>query len=161
MHKSIVYSLLWLLFEFLGICLFVHAFNWVFHNPYCDIIFQCGCTFNWAGGWDNCNVHSLDPLQAKCPWCDCPPWVAVYTQYIVKLFMILIYYIVVYGIKTRKKSRKITRFSRISYKFNMKNILKSCLGLMITPISFLIASTSIAFIFFLTSDYPIFLFYHR
>ncbi|KAK3272563.1 hypothetical protein CYMTET_19153 [Cymbomonas tetramitiformis] len=40
---------------------------WVFHNPYCGLLFRCGCTWNWAGGWDGCNVHN--PTGPHCPWC--------------------------------------------------------------------------------------------
>jgi len=33
-----------------------YAFDWVFHNPYCGLLFRCGCTWNWAGGYGPCNV---------------------------------------------------------------------------------------------------------
>jgi len=46
------------------------AFEWVFHNAYCNFLFQCGCTWNWAGGWNKCNVHNLHGPQ--CPWCIAP-----------------------------------------------------------------------------------------
>jgi len=48
----------------LGICLA----DWVFHNPYCGLLFRCRCTWPWAGGWDGCNVHH--PSGPKCPWCN-------------------------------------------------------------------------------------------
>lgn len=44
------------------------AFNWVFHNPFCAALFRCGCTWNWAGGWADCNVHN--PSGPRCPWCN-------------------------------------------------------------------------------------------
>ena len=43
-------------------------FNWVFHNPYCGLLFRCGCTWPWAGGGDNYNFHN--PTGPKCPWCN-------------------------------------------------------------------------------------------
>lgn len=43
------------------------VFEWVFENPMCSAMFGCGCTFPWAGGWDNCNVHN--PTGPRCPWC--------------------------------------------------------------------------------------------
>ena len=46
----------------------VYAFDWVWHNPYCAVLFRCGCTFPWAGGWAKCNVHHAD--GPKCPWCN-------------------------------------------------------------------------------------------
>lgn len=48
-----------------------YAFLWVFHNPYCGLLFRCGCTWNWAGGWTKCNVHN--PTGPRCPWCDAGP----------------------------------------------------------------------------------------
>jgi len=39
-----------------GLC--SKAFDHVLHNKYCGILFQCGCTWNWAGGWAKCNVHN-------------------------------------------------------------------------------------------------------
>lgn len=45
-----------------------YGFNWIFHNPFCGVIFRCGCTWPWAGGWSNCNVHNAS--GPKCPWCN-------------------------------------------------------------------------------------------
>uniref|UniRef100_A0A7S3LV12 Uncharacterized protein n=1 Tax=Palpitomonas bilix TaxID=652834 RepID=A0A7S3LV12_9EUKA len=39
----------------------------LFENVYCDILFCCGCTWDWDGGWDHCNVHV--PGLPHCPWC--------------------------------------------------------------------------------------------
>ena len=49
---------------------FAYGFDSVFHNPYCGWLFNCGCTFNWAGGWSRCNVHN--PHGPQCPWCAAP-----------------------------------------------------------------------------------------
>ena len=43
------------------------AFDWVFHNPFCNALFRCGCTWNWDGGWARCNVHNT--TGPRCPWC--------------------------------------------------------------------------------------------
>ena len=42
--------------------------DWVFHNRACGLLFRCGCTWPWAGGWANCNFHN--PSGPKCPWCN-------------------------------------------------------------------------------------------
>mgnify|MGYP003654818294 CR=1 FL=1 len=57
--------------EAIAIFFFLWLFRWVFHNPYCGFLFQCGCTWNWAGGWIGCNVH--DPTTPSCPWCSSVP----------------------------------------------------------------------------------------
>ena len=51
------------------------GFDWLFHNPYCGLLFACGCSWNWAGpwgagGWTSCNVHHRHGPQ--CPWCSVP-----------------------------------------------------------------------------------------
>ena len=55
------------------------VFEYVFHNPMCGVVFQCGCTFPWAGGWINCNVRLPVYVQHTIPtWAwgarvACPP----------------------------------------------------------------------------------------
>ena len=49
-------------------CVGCNLVNSALHNPYCGLIFRCGCTWQWAGGWANCNVHN--PAGPKCPWCN-------------------------------------------------------------------------------------------
>ena len=34
----------------------------------CHLLFQCGCTFPWAGGADHCNIHVAG--VPHCPWCS-------------------------------------------------------------------------------------------
>ena len=50
----------------------------LFHNPMCGLIFACGCTFTFRGGWKQCNVHFLGLRSPRCPWCvsprDTPQW---------------------------------------------------------------------------------------
>lgn len=36
--------------------------------PLCGWLFQCGCTWPWAGLDKNCNVHLNQ--QHQCPWCS-------------------------------------------------------------------------------------------
>lgn len=43
-------------------------FERIIHNKFCNWIFRCNCTWTWAGGWKDCNVHNTTGLP-KCPWC--------------------------------------------------------------------------------------------
>ncbi len=43
------------------------AFSAVFFINYCDLVYQCGCTFLWAGAEMDCNIHNAHPPH--CPWC--------------------------------------------------------------------------------------------
>lgn len=72
----------WSIVEFPIVVAVVFVWEYVFHNPLCskyeqsslvthskkyaDLLFKCGCTWNWAGGWDDCNVHNV--TGPRCPW---------------------------------------------------------------------------------------------
>lgn len=43
------------------------AFTAVFSINWCHLIYQCGCTFYWAGGAAHCNIHQAGVHH--CPWC--------------------------------------------------------------------------------------------
>jgi len=43
------------------------AFTGLFFINYCDFLYQCGCTFLWAGAAMECNIHN--PHPPHCPWC--------------------------------------------------------------------------------------------
>ncbi|CAJ1412463.1 unnamed protein product [Effrenium voratum] len=47
--------------------LMCETFQQVVHNKFCNLLFRCNCTWEWAGGWDNCNVHNA--TGPRCPWC--------------------------------------------------------------------------------------------
>lgn len=34
---------------------------------FCDLMYQCGCTWMWAGAADHCNIHT--PGAKHCPFC--------------------------------------------------------------------------------------------
>ena len=46
----------------------------VFLLPLCNVLFQCGCTWPWAGGISPCNIY--DATLPDCPWCTAPGWAA-------------------------------------------------------------------------------------
>lgn len=60
------------LLEVGALCGLAWAFVWAFQIPYCGALFQCGCTFPWAGGATNCNIH--DYHTPNCPWCMALGW---------------------------------------------------------------------------------------
>lgn len=63
---------------------------YVFHNKTCDWMFECGCTWNWDGGWDACNIHNVD--GPHCPYCmSAAPWT---TSWLVMALSGLGYYMV-------------------------------------------------------------------
>lgn len=43
------------------------GFSGVFFINWCHMVYQCGCTFIWAGYADHCNIHN--PAPPHCPWC--------------------------------------------------------------------------------------------
>ena len=61
--------------EATAICATCYAFDYVWHNQYCNLIFQCGCTWPWAGGSKYCNIHN--PNGPHCPW-----YVHIYTIFL-------------------------------------------------------------------------------
>src|SRR2546425_9721454 len=36
--------------------------------PYCNVLFDCGCGWPWAGLTQHCNIHS-QRSPVHCPWC--------------------------------------------------------------------------------------------
>jgi len=48
------------------IALVAMTFTSVFFINYCDLMFQCGCTFLWAGADAHCNIHHG---PKRCPFC--------------------------------------------------------------------------------------------
>ena len=43
------------------------GFTAIFFINWCHMVYQCGCTFIWAGYADHCNIHNATPPH--CPWC--------------------------------------------------------------------------------------------
>lgn len=64
-------------------------FQCLIHNQFCNVLFRCGCTWDWNGGWVRCNVHNMN--GPKCPWCvsreylswttDCLPLALMFTTF--------------------------------------------------------------------------------
>lgn len=38
-------------------------FQYVIHNPTCNFLFKCGCTWHWKGGWKGCNIWGDGELE--------------------------------------------------------------------------------------------------
>ena len=55
----------------IGAALLALAISAIVVWPFCDALFDCGCTWPWAGGSAHCNIH--DPkAKHHCPWCTYP-----------------------------------------------------------------------------------------
>jgi hypothetical protein len=39
--------------------------------PYCNVLFDCGCTWFWSGGSAGCNAFN-PKAKLHCPWCEHP-----------------------------------------------------------------------------------------
>eukprot|EP01129_Flabellula_baltica_P007727 TRINITY_DN3023_c0_g1_i1.p1 TRINITY_DN3023_c0_g1~~TRINITY_DN3023_c0_g1_i1.p1 ORF type:complete len:158 (+),score=10.71 TRINITY_DN3023_c0_g1_i1:2-475(+) len=63
-HKKTFLLIIHLILSFL----FCLGFDYLFENVYCDFLFKCGCTWNWAGGWDQCNIFNEE--GPHCPFCN-------------------------------------------------------------------------------------------
>jgi hypothetical protein len=76
--------------EFVVVSLLACIIIWMFLLPYCDFIFQCGCTWKWAGATNECNIN--DPSLPSCPWCAAPLWEVRMSQAFIFLCIIATYY---------------------------------------------------------------------
>jgi len=66
-----------------GIALFAVAVTCVLFINYCDLMYNCGCTWLWAGAADHCNIHN--PQGRHCPWCT----IGLTGSLLVWLFMVI------------------------------------------------------------------------
>ena len=87
-----------------GILEAIFAFNYcywfqvIIHNKFCNFLFKCGCTWNWDGGWKDCNVHNTE--GPRCPWCMSRANISWTTDYLLTFLMIVTY---LYLLSKRKK----------------------------------------------------------
>jgi hypothetical protein len=74
---------------------YCYFFERVVHNKYCDFLFKCGCTWNWDGGWTDCNFHNEEGLP-KCPWCIAREEFVWTTDLLPFLLMLLMFVVLLY-----------------------------------------------------------------
>ena len=108
-HLSVVKAIVWFFIQLVVVVAAYYAFNWVFHNPYCNAMFSCGCTWNWEGGWDACNIHSTEDIP-KCPWCSSSGPLAVSTMIFIFIATISSYFIIAYLADFQKLIVKIRQY---------------------------------------------------
>jgi hypothetical protein len=75
--------------KILVLLLLASSVEYVFHNPYCNLLFRCGCTWNWSGGWEKCNFHNL--TGPKCPWCSAPWPLYHFTDWLPQISIVAIF----------------------------------------------------------------------
>jgi hypothetical protein len=46
------------------------ALGALFTLPYCGLLFRCGCTWVWAGGFNQCNIFDTSSGSPSCPFCS-------------------------------------------------------------------------------------------
>jgi hypothetical protein len=164
-QKKIIIWIIWLICEFVLVSGVVLVADYVFHNPLCNFMFKCGCTWNWAGGWDQCNIHSTDPDVAKCPWCSAPSSVNWITQWGVVGTMIFTYYVVAYlpmiicYLKRRKQEKKDFVINEPVGKKTSPALtaLNVALRIVMPMVTFFVFGIFVGFMFYITSDYPTFI----
>ena len=79
---------------------YCYWFQFIIHNKFCNTIFRCGCTWNWDGGWVDCNYHNTDG-SPKCPWCKARASVAWTTTFLPFVLMFMTYMYTLYHRKKR------------------------------------------------------------
>jgi hypothetical protein len=152
-------ALVWLLAELVVVFVFVNAVNWTFHNKYCNFLLVCGCTWNWAGSWDQCNIHDPDPAVPKCPWCAASGWSIYLTEYAVMLSMAITYYLIAYWRVWLSLFRCASPLSQVSgcspHLPSVGNLIARVVG----PFAaFGISGFVVGLAFYLATDYPYFIF---
>ena len=70
-------------------------FERIIHNKFCNFLFKCNCTWTWAGGWNDCNVHNTSGLP-KCPWCTARSNVSWTTDSLLFVLMTLTFLVCLY-----------------------------------------------------------------
>jgi len=75
------------IFQILFISGFSYGWSRLFLLPYCNILFRCGCTWEWAGGIEHCNIFDND--KPHCPWCSANANVAWIPTYGTDILMVV------------------------------------------------------------------------
>ena len=96
-HSTVISSRLkirkWLLrfVELVIVVLVSVGMVWVFQLPVCNVLFLCGCTWQWDGAAAECNAFN-DEDPYSCPWCSVSTFAIIATQIILVLSMVIPYY---------------------------------------------------------------------
>eukprot|EP00434_Breviolum_minutum_P025298 symbB.v1.2.022351.t1/scaffold1977.1/size96879/6 len=107
------------------------CFQQVVHNKFCSWLFRCGCTWEWAGGWNRCNVHNA--FGPKCPWCVARLSISWTTDCLPLVVMLLVY--------GEARARRCPFWLRLA----------------LPVLSFFVLGTLVAFCFKVASGYPYFI----
>lgn len=126
------------------------AFQFVFHNEYCGWLFRCGCVWQWAGGWDCCNVHNAH--GPKCPWCMAKDYISWTTDCLVLALMVFMFHEVMDVCHTHQKMH-----ARVA----PRTLVTTCMPVAAAAIAaaavFFAVGMLVAFIFKVTTGYPYFI----
>ena len=122
-------------FEAAAATTFCYWFERIIHNPFCNFIFKCGCTWNWDGGWDRCNVFNTVGAP-KCPWCTAAQNVSWTTDSLLFALMVLTYFSL---LANRKRVDAAARWAA-------------------PVLVYFAAGTLVGWLFKITGSYPVFVF---
>ena len=86
---------------------FCFWFERIIHNPFCNWLFKCGCTWNWDGGWNRCNVFNTVGAP-KCPWCTAASNVSWTTDHFLFALMTLTF---LFLLRHRKRVDMVVRWT--------------------------------------------------
>ena len=126
---------------------FAYAFNRIVHNWYCGFLFQCGCTWDYQGGWANCNVHHPD--TPSCPFCDASPSTVWLIDYLTVFLVMAVCYLMVFARQFLTSRRHADVYRPLSF-----------LARFVTPVIVFFAYNAImAFFFDVGTGYPYFMWF--
>lgn len=109
------------------------GFQYIIHNPTCDFLFRCGCTWQWDGGWKNCNIWYDGP---KCPWCMSRANISWTTDYLIFAFMLIVF----------------------TFFFYHRNKYHAAYRYLLPILTYFMGAIIVGFIFKLSTGYPYFIF---
>ena len=118
-------------------------FERIIHNKFCNFIFRCNCTWTWAGGWDDCNVHNTVGAP-KCPWCTARANVSWTTDSLLFVLMALTFVLCLY--RRAKPQSRLDRFANVALRWAAPVLV------------YFLAGTFVGWIFKATGSYPTFIF---
>jgi hypothetical protein len=131
---------------------FCYIFVRLFENPFCDVMFACGCYFawlDWDTGWSQCNVHNAPPAP-RCPFCAADASVNWLSVQGVMAALPLIYVILATILYYKRWQNQRIRWQ--------KWMLHGCLSLLVIVAAFFLLELLLGVIFFVaTPEYPYFL----
>jgi hypothetical protein len=139
-HKLLGTSL-----EAVTVGVYAYWWDWLMHDVYCDFMFKCGCTWIFAGGWDDCNVHNAS--GPKCPYCTASASVAWTTTYLIQVVMFVTFLVM---LKRRNVSMGFTTCWTSASKPHLQRFVRMIAA---PTLMYFLAGAFVGWLFFLTNPH--------